>query len=493
MVNKFFFLFLIFPLFLFSGEFTATVNRKQVNVGEGFTLNLTLKDATAKNVPDLELLKKSFNIHSQQQMHNTHVINGQMSSSVNWKLTLIALNEGPSIIPSINIDSSDGVLSTQPINIEAIKGAAGGKNSAGPDLNDLTLTATVTNAKPYKNEPLIYKVKLIAKKSIANINMEKMNIENAIMESNGEPKAYNSVIDGVNVGIVEFEFLITPLKAGSLKIPSVAIQGVFPIQNSRGYDDRDLFAMMRGYDQLKPFALATNEIVLDVQAPVAGLDSWLPAKSLKLEELWNPSQTIQAGEPISRGFRISAEGIKSNQLPSLIDLLPKDINYKIYSDKPESIDENKDGILKSSRIEHYTIIPQNAGELTLPELSVTWWNLIKNEKAVTTIPARTLEVLPAVKSERLSELAMETNPLAITPTVQNIVVSRDPILYVVIAVLSTLLLAVIIWGITLQQKIKKLQSMTLVKKCSINYEKYAKKKQQVISSKYEKLPDLNPT
>ena len=78
---------------------------------------------------------------------------------------------------------------------------------------------------------------------------------------------------------------------------------------------------MTGFERLKPFSLSTSEAVLDVQPPAAGVNPWLPARSLNLVEIWDDSQTLQAGEPIALGFKIVAEGILSNQLPSLADQL----------------------------------------------------------------------------------------------------------------------------------------------------------------------------
>src|SRR5262249_49810796 len=122
---------------------------------------------------------------------------------------------------------------------------------------------------------------------------------------------------------------------------------------------------------------------------------WIPARSLKIEELWDETQTLQVGEPLTRAFNITAEGLKSNQLPSLNEQQISDNHFKIYADKPVLGDEAQDGGIKSYRKEQYTLIPQKSGKLTLPEISVAWWDVIKKEKVFAHIPARTLQILPA--------------------------------------------------------------------------------------------------
>lgn len=499
MVNKLIFLFLLFPAILVSGEFTASVSSNQINLGESFILNLMLKDASSQSAPSVQSLKNFFDIASQQQLFSTSIINGHSSSSTTWKFTLIPLREGEIVIPSIQIDSSQGILATKPIMIRVSKGAqAAGVHSS--DADDVVLTTEVSNATPYKNEPVAYTVRIVAKKDLADIKMQKFSIENAIVESSGEPKIYQKVVEGVSVGIIEFDYLITPLKAGQLKIPSTVIQGAMPIKRKtqrRSFfdDDFDPFSMMGRYE-LKPFALTAEETILEVQPAIEGIVPWLPARSVQIEEVWNEAQTFQIGEPFTRSFKIVAEGIKSSQLPNLNDLQISDNYFKIYADKPEMGDEESKGIIKSFRKEQYTLIPQQAGALTLPEISITWWDVAKKEKVVTRIPSRMLHIMPAPENTLKNPVPNpmeEQNSVSATPIAAA---QKNPILYGCIAGLVILLIAALIWGIVLQKKIMQIKGGPAKKSdrqeiklqnLDSNDEKPAK------ANKREKLPDLNPT
>lgn len=491
------FVFLLLPTLLFSGEFTASVSQNQVALGESFVLNLTLKEASAKEMPSVDALKNTFSVSFQQQFYNTVIHNGKVSSNTTWKYTLIPEREGDAVIPSIRIDTSHGILFSEPITIKVIKGAAA--NSAFP--NDMILTTDVDNVTPYKNEPFTYTVKIVSKINLANITMQKISLENAIVEAKGDPKIHNRVVDGVHVGVIEFDYLITPLKSGPLKIPSAKIQGVTPIKRkapngSFADDSFNLFSMMQGFDQLKPFELATEEVLLDVQPAIAGMDPWLPVKSLRIEETWNDSQSLQAGEPFTRGFTIIAEGIRSNQLPSLNDLQISDSHFKIYADKPELKDEEKDGRMRSYRTEQFTLIPQQSGTLTLPELAIEWWDVTKKEKAVARIPARTLKILPPPDS-RLNNKMKSTVEEAAVSGGQNVIIQRDPFLYILIAGLGVLLCVTAGWGFVLQKKIRRLAKAPEELNSSNQREKsshYSKPTRKTTANdKKEKLPDLNPT
>jgi hypothetical protein len=494
-----FLFFLVLSPFLFSGEFVASVSHNQVNLGESVTLNLTLKEASTKGTPSIDLLKKSFLINSQQQSYQTIMLNGQITSSTTWKFILIPQKEGEAVIPSISIDTSAGTLSSQPITIQVVKGTA--TSDADSDTTGLTLITYVDHPKPYKNEPIFYTVRLTSKRILTNIQIQKINIEDAIVESNGEAKIYEKMVDGINVGVIEFSYLITPLKAGTLKIPSVVVQGSIPIKrkNQKGSffdDDFDPFSMLQGFERLKPFALASEEVILEVQPAVADVSPWLPAGSLKIEEIWNESQLLQVGEPLTRTFKIVAEGIKSSQLPSLNDLQIQDNLFKIYADKPEIGDEVKDGKVKSYRKENYTLIPQQSGNLTLPEISLTWWDLTKKEKVITRIPSRTLQILPAIENTLKGQTAPATE-VTFAQEPQAAVIQKDPIFYVLITGLMILLLAAIFWAVILQRRMMRLTEMSMEFKHAHKHEKHLEfsdaQEKSAPSTKKEKLPDLNPT
>ena len=388
--------------------------------------------------------------------------------------------EGEAIIPAIHIDTSEGILSSEPITVQVMSAEAG---SDMPDTLDVTLRAEVTNIAPYKNEPFIYTLTVTSEFGLANVRMQKMNLEDAIIEALGTPKMHWKVIGGKNVNIIEVNYLVTPLKPGLLKIPPVTIQGEIPIGNQANSNDIfDLLAITQGFHQLKAFTLSTEEIMLDVQPPVADITPWLPAKALKIEEIWDDSQLLQVGEPITRAFKIVAEGITSSQLPSVNDMQSSE-HFKIYAGKPELKDVDKKGTIRSVRKEQYTLIPQESGTLTLPEISFTWWDVTKKEKVIAHIPERVLHILPTAagqitqtSQDGASHKVQQGEKQEVTQETMA-VPQKSPLLYTLIAGLAFLLIIAIFWVITLQKKIREVEAS-------------GNKKNRV---KREQLPNLNPT
>lgn len=449
---------LLLSSMLSAGEFTASVRSKQVPLGKGFPLTLTLRDTSAKGTPNVTELQKQFTIHSQQQSSSTVVTNGKVSSTTSWKYTLIPTKEGLFTIPTIGIDTSEGVLWSRPIDIEVVKPkASSGSTSHSDDGMIITTNANKTN--PYKNEPITYNIKLISQYPFANARLEKIKIENAIVEIIQEPNVYNKVIDGVKVHLLEFPMLITPLKAGTMVIPSAMIQGEIPAKdNSRPrsfFDDGfNPFGMMGAFGRMEPFAIKSDETILTVQEPVPGVTPWLPAASLKIEEQWDDNQKIQVGEPLTRNFRVSAVGLRAAQLPSLDSYIRSNDDFKIYSDKPETGENLTADNIFSFRVEQYTIIPQKEGEITLPAIEIPWWDVNNDTKAVAKLPAKVIDVAPASTTPTtVSAQSATGEPTQHSPVVVS---ETNPLLYVIIASLAILVLFAFVWVFSLQKKIGRL-------------------------------------
>ncbi len=464
---------LFMPSLVWAAEFTASISRDQLVVGESLTLRLELSGTSAISKPSVSSLKKDFDVESRGQSSHTTIMNGNVSSSTIWTYNLTPKKEGHITIPSLSIKTSDGEISSQSVNVSV------GKASSLPSVRqqkDIAVTANVSKNNPYKNEPIIYTATLITRHDMTDVKFSDLSMENAIVESVGEPRIYDKVQNGVAVKMLEVKYLITPLQPGSITVPVMVIQGDIPARESNSGslfdDDLDPFGMFRNLNQfrsfgmtrLESFSVASNEIALEIRTPpAAGVEPWLPAASLIVTEEWDDKQTLKTGEPITRRFTISAEGILASQLPDL-DIQGNEIEgFKVYADNPIMGNDVEDGKITSWRQENYTLIPQRSGTLTFPEISIAWWNVNTDKVAETTIPDRTLEILPGTERDTppdeqqnfQSSEQMDNPPekgLPASPLTQN----NNRWLYAVIAGLLIILLLVLFWVISLQHRVTRL-------------------------------------
>ncbi|MBY0500836.1 MAG: BatD family protein [Alphaproteobacteria bacterium] len=412
-----FFISIFLPIASFAAEFIASVDQNQINVGNSFMLQLKLSGASSKGHPDISELQENFIVLGKQQLSNTTIINGNLSTSMSWQYRLTPKKEGIYKIPSIKIESSEGVLTSQPISVSVEKGSG----PSNHEDKETTFSASVNKRTPYKNEPVIYTVRLTTQETLVNAQAGDFSLEGAMIKPIGKPKIYERVENGIPNNIIELKYIITPLKSGSVRIPGFLIQGQKVVQDKspfdsvfgRGGDPFDILRRLQnlGTERLEPFSLTSNEVVLDVKAPPQNRSSWLPAESLKISESLPENQSFKVGEPFTRSFTIVGEGIAANQLPSLKDQQGKGAPVKIYGDKPTTEDSFKKNTLTSWREESYTLVPQQPGKLTLPEISVPWWNTKENKLAYATLPERTLEIAPGAQTPPASPPL----PQSITP------------------------------------------------------------------------------
>ncbi len=406
----------------FAASFEASVNRNEVAAGESFRLELSLSGASAKSAPAFSVLEKDFTIVSRGQSTQTTIINGTVSSSINWQLTLIAPKNGHYTIPPVSIDTDAGQLKSNTLAVTVNKSAALSLQLGTAPVQALSVTANVNKKAPYQNEPVLYTVKLIAARSVGDVGIPTFEVPDAIIEKQGEAKIYDAKLQGRPVKIVEARYLITPLKSGSLKIPAFVFQGQIEsaVQRQRQrslfndpfFGGRSPFGMFDNLSSYEPFAVASEEIQLNVKAPAVSMDPWLPLSSLKISDHLDGADKAKASEPITLSLTMLAQGAVGSVLPSLENQITANGDFKIYADKPKiggSISDDGQSIT-GWREESYTLIPQKSGTLSLPEIKVPWWNVAENKMAYTTVSAQQINVAagdvsakPAVEHENRLE------------------------------------------------------------------------------------------
>jgi hypothetical protein len=458
---------IFFPIASFAAEFIASLDHNQINVGDSFTLQLKLSDASPEGYPDTSELKKDFTILGKQQLSNTTIINGNVSSSTSWQYRLAPKKEGKYTIPPIKIESSEGVLTSQPISLSVEKGSG---PSTNPDKS-ITFSASVNKRTPYKNEPIIYTVRFTSQENLVNIQLGESPVDGAVIKTIRKPEVIERVDNGIPTKILEAKYIITPLKPGSVKIPGFLIQGQKVVQDKSPFDsvfgrEEGFSSILKGFEnlgieRLEPFTLISNEVVLDVKSPPQNLSVWLPAESLEISESLPENQSFKVGEAFTRSFTIVGEGITANQLPNLKDQQGKGAHVKIYGDKPVTKESFKQDKLTSWREESYTLVPQQPGKLTLPEISVSWWNVKENKIAYATIAERTIEVMPGIHtppfSSQITQSVKSQKPEDKTPVSPITQTSggtskNNNVLYVIIGGLTLLVALALLWIFKLKKE-----------------------------------------
>lgn len=395
------------------------VDRTEIFIGDNLSLKITLSGASALSAPDLSSLEENFSVFSQSQSTQMIVQNNQFTSSIIWILGLKPKKSGNLQIPALSIKSDQGVLNSKSIEIKVSENSVPyspgivGNKGISEENGGLSVVTEVTSNNTFVNTPIVYTVKLIAFKPISDVGVDDLNIEGAVVEKQGEPQLYNTVYNGKNVKVVEIRYLITPLQPGTLKIKPFRFEGNiedsdrsrnFFNEPSFGGSGQDPFGLLQDFGLLygimaRPFSVSGDVITLNVNPPKEKMDPWLALNSLQLTEQFEGLEKAKVGEPFTRKIVMAAKGNVGTSLPNLESRAAPKNEFRVYADKPETgysiSDDGK--IISGWRQESYTLIPEKSGHLSLPEISVPWWDVNTKKISYSRIPARIIEVTEGEK------------------------------------------------------------------------------------------------
>jgi hypothetical protein len=266
----------------------------------------------------------------------------------------------------------------------------------------ISVNAKADTTTPYQNQPVLYTVRVVVREGVSKMSASAIDITNAIVEETGSPDVFDAVEHGRPVRVAEFRYIITPLQAGKMIIPAVALEGEF---QAPSLDPSGGSAVSSATQQAlnffstygaESFHIASNATVLNVKPPVAAMDPWLPLTSLKISEKIDASQSVHVGEPVTRKITLSATGAVGSQLPDT-GAQQQFGNVRAYADKPvmgENFD-NKTAVISGWRTDSYTVIARSAGPLVLPAIRISWWDVVNNRAAIAQLPERVVYILPA--------------------------------------------------------------------------------------------------
>ena len=150
-------------------------------------------------------------------------------------------------------------------------------------------------------------------------------------------------------------------------------------------------------------------------------------------------------------MNLQAVGLPYEALPALS--LPALDGATVYPDKPVNGTRVEGQWLVGRRQQSFAVVPNRAGKFTLPETTLTWWNVVENHAETARIPAQTFNVLPAAGSPApagsvsLAPQASQAPATAATGAAAAAAEGSNNVWRIIaIASLALWLLSVLAWG-----------------------------------------------
>ena len=369
----------VFPAFSGAATITVQADRNPAVLQESFQL---LFEAVGKvdDDPDFSPLEKDFQVLSTSTSSSMNIVNANITRTTQWRLTLLPLQSGGLTIPAISF----GKDKSPQMKLTVEQSRTG---PAAQDPQDIFMEVEAVPEAAYVQAEIVYTIKLYRSVATSNETLSEpaMTRGSAIVEQLDADRSYDIFVKGRRYAVFERSYGIYPQVSGNLVIPPVRFQAQL---SSTSFFSLDPFG-----GGTKTVVRQSEPVELQIEPIPAAYRGahWLPAADVKITEEWskNPLELVP-GEPVTRTLTLSARGLTSSQLPELPELLPGD--FRQYPDMPELEDTKSTDGITAARLQKSAMIPARAGEYTLPEISLPWWDTDTQTMEYALLPARLVQV-----------------------------------------------------------------------------------------------------
>lgn len=368
----------------------ASVDRARLQAGETLELTLESQDVTQFGKPDLGALDADFEVRSTRQLNSLHTIDGETRASTRWIITLLPRRSGSLQIPALQL----GQAHSQVIELQVQQA----DSSQPGSVAQVFIEASLDSDTVYVQAQAVLTLRIYHSVSLYDdSSLSQLRLENAKVEPLGDSRTYEKQINGVLHGVIETRYAVYPQQSGTLDLPPLTFTAT-----ATADDSEQSTGNAPASRQVQVRSLPLRLQVRPIPANYPSTAPWIPARSLTLEERWNPdpaSQPTQVGDSLTRSTTLRAEGLSSTQLPPLPATEVKGLRR--YPDQPQLRNEVNDRGMIANREEREALVPIHSGNLELPAQEVTWWNTREDHLEHSSLPARLLSVQdnPALSAE----------------------------------------------------------------------------------------------
>jgi len=369
-----------------SATIEVQVDRNVIEEGESINVQFSSKQGIDGD-PDFTPLKRDFNVHSPNRSYSMSFINGKLSRSTSWTITLVPRRTGIFQIPAIHF----GKDSSPPLRVQ-VKPASLSKNDASDQL--FILEVDVDKHNVYVQSQIILSVKIYHAVGLINASMSEINLDDsdAIVEKLGDDLSYDKRMKDRLYKVFEKRYAIFPQKSGKLIIDPVVFEGQYASTRQPARRTWPGISLPRA-TEIKRLQSKAIEIKIK-PVPSSFKGEWVPANKVTLSDEWSDRKAeFVVGEPITRIISLVVNGVLSTQIPQI--QINDIANMKQYTDQP--VLENKSSVngVVGMRRESIALIPTVAGEFTLPAIEVPWWNIKKGKREIARIRPQVIMVAEA--------------------------------------------------------------------------------------------------
>ncbi len=361
----------LFPFVLAAQvQFTASVDSKQVPVGEVFEIKFTLDNGQGANFRPPTF--GEFNVVSgPNRMNSMTIVNGSSRSSETFSYVLQAKREGSFTLGSASIDVKGKTYTTTPLSISVEKGRRQTPNDVKGGKEDIFIRAEISSNIAYIGQQLILDYKLYTRANISGVSrvneskydgFYKLEVNDFLHNDNRVTLGGKPYITRILQRIALF-----PQREGTFKIEPFSLQ--MGIVKGNKTDENDPFGSFFSAPQVETRIVAANEVQIEVKPlPTNAPQSFSGAVGDFKVDFSISKTDATTDDVISLKMNILGNGDAKRWLAPK---MPKIEGLDIYEAKilrEESVERN--GEWQTTKEIEYLIVPKQTGRFSIkPEFS----------------------------------------------------------------------------------------------------------------------------
>ena len=383
---------LLWPVSLLAAT-RAWLEQPQVTLGQAVTLNVETDAVSA--TPDLTPLMRDFDVEGQSDSRSVRMVNGRMSASTTFSLTLRPRRAGTLAIPALQV----GNERTAPLTLEV-----GATATARAASNGLVFVETeVDDPNPYVQQSVGVTVRLYYATPLVSGQLDLDPPDGALLQRVGEIVQSSREIDGRRYSTAERRFLLVPERSGALIVPGARFEG----RGAGGWMDD----LLGGNSRQVNITGAPRTLQVRPQ-PAGAPQPWLPVRDLRMRYTAVPQQ-LRTGEAGTLTIETTVVGATQAQLPELPT--PSIPGAQVFAEPPQFDERFVGGTPQVTLTRRYSVVPSQAGRLVVPGTAMAWWDVRAGAARRATLPDLTLPVVVGTGSPSSVPLAGAARGAATLP------------------------------------------------------------------------------
>ncbi|MGB5293255.1 MAG: BatD family protein [Lysobacterales bacterium] len=381
---------------------TAKLDRSSAVVGETVTLVLETNDTNQSLDSDFSALQADFDVLNRRSETQMSFVNGTQKASVRLVITLEPKREGNLLIPSLKFPGA----TSNPLTLKVSAAPALAPGEAEPVFIEVTVQPGEGPYYVLSQISLMVRIFYQANLTEAAINPPAP-AQASVRLLDEVP--YQSDRNGERYRVLERRYAIFPERSGTLTVPAMQLSGRLIERPS----DRLWQPTVRG----RRVQVESEPLTLEISPRPDSFsgDFWLPARRVTLSQQITDNEKLHVGEPITRTIIVDAVGLEENMLEEPV--WPDLPETRIYPDQPQGISRDDGEWVLGHKEFRYAIVPEQAGELELPEIRLDWWDTVTHQQRTAVLPAHRLNVLP---SETGPSAALPPSDVGVQPDVSRV-------------------------------------------------------------------------